>query len=786
MRWPAWRAWAGSVATCAAGAVEHIESTWEAAPKRVPSIDLVDGPLLGNGRLGAVLTWTDEAKDSDAVPSWDWGEEQAGVAFHLGHNAFFAAPTSGISSCGYTDITQGGRKALGGLALRFNVDGASFHVKQLPGNASVELSLDASQAVSMTSFIHADEDLLAVKLRANRPVEARAILWTYAGCDPQSDVSVNRVLPVAANSSSSEVSVSRSTGWKFQDRSHKVERFDMRLQTHGGFDSTKMEHCGGGDSRQLSPRGPCTSGRFTLEAGKEVVLFLHVQRSRLGELSPEPTSQPWAARWRSHKASWEAYWNESYIEMPSSPVSEKFWYMSQYILRASSSGDAAPGLYGPFITTDRPRWMGDLVLNYNAEATYYGAASSNHEAVLEPYIQTILAYVPEGRLLAQRQFPTCSGGIYFPAKILPHGITSADNGDMGQKQAALFAAVPFVQHWRHFRNLTFAKRVHEFLVGVATFWTECALTSGEDGFLHDVEDCFEELCDGSDDDQADPTMVLAFLPHLLEATTEITSLLEEQEHAHLTAWRASASKIAPYARVDPSQGVLENGESEVIADYVGASPDSTWGGLFASWPLGSIGLNSDEMDLELARRSVSNFVRVYPGMRMNNGFVHSFAAAARLNWRPDLLLDMWESFLHSKDGCTMYPNGLVDGCGHTGVENVGGSAFLNELMLQSHEGLLRIFPSLPDGLPGAFKLRAVGGLIVEASRPAGKPVSRVVITVDDGPGRVPATTCKVVSPWNTTSVSVNGIIQQVQDGIVTLSLKPGQRHLLKPLDEFVV
>lgn len=543
-----------------------------------------------------------------------------------------------------------------------------------------------------------------------------------------------------------------------------------------------MERCG---SARGSTRGPCASGGFSVEG--ETLLRLDVSRTRLRGPAPARVDASWREAVASHQAAWSAFWAESSLEMPSSPLSEHFWYTSQYLLRASSAGDAAPGLYGPFVTTDRPRWMGDLVLNYNAEATYYGAASSNHAEVLEPYVKTILDYMPAGRLMAQRQFPDCAGAIHFPGKILPHGVTSADNGDMGQKQAAIFASVPLIQHWQHFRNLTFAKQVHEFLVGVATFWVDCALADGADGFLHDDEDCFEELCDGTDENQRDPTMVLAFLPHLLETTSEITELLEAENsslwgRAEVTAWRAAASKIAPYARVDPVPERLEfSGDSEVIADYVGARPDSTWGGPFATWPLGSIGLGSDDADLALGRRSMDNFVRVYPGMRMSNGFVHSFAAAARLNWRPDRLMQYWEDFLRSDDErCRMYTNGLVDGCGHTGLENVGATAFLNELLLQSHEGVLRLFPALPPGLPGAFRLRAVGGLLVEARRPADGPVQEVSVTVDDAPGLRPLKTCRMVNPWPSCSaIVIDGLLHEVSRGVVTFAVRRGHTHYLE-------
>ena len=40
----------------------------------------------------------------------------------------------------------------------------------------------------------------------------------------------------------------------------------------------------------------------------------------------------------------------------------------------------APGLFGPWVFSDNAAWHGDYTLNYNFEATFYGAYSSNHVA----------------------------------------------------------------------------------------------------------------------------------------------------------------------------------------------------------------------------------------------------------------------------------------------------------------------------------------------------------------------------------------------------------------------
>eukprot|EP00913_Durusdinium_trenchii_P008023 g7523.t1 len=358
--------------------------------------------------------------------------------------------------------------------------------------------------------------------------------------------------------------------------------------------------------------------------------------------------------------------------------------MSQYLLRISSTGYASPGLFGPFVNDDQVGWMGDLTLNYNAEASYYGAASSNHLELFEPYLQTILDYLPSARLMADSQYPgsACAGALYFAGHILPFGVTSSSNGDMGQKQMGLFA-------------------------------------SEQDGLLHDAQDCAEELCSPDGVNQKDPTVVLSMLPAFFRTAGELAALLGHPESQR--RWAAHARRIAAYPTARwRGKDVLRNsaGQGEesgpTLDDEVWALSEGVWGtgGQFASFPLGTVSLSSSATSLEVVRQSLEHFFDIWPGGKQGNSFCSIFAAANRVAWRPAHLFQLWESYLknQSDPDCIMYPNGMVLGCGGTGLENVGATAYVNELLLQSHEGFLRIFPGWNS--TGSFHLRAEGGFEV--------------------------------------------------------------------------
>ena len=69
--------------------VDAIAGRWASQPLHVPTrradqSDAVDGPLLGNGAVGAVL-----------------GGPASNLTWYLGANRFFGGPSGGASHCGY-------------------------------------------------------------------------------------------------------------------------------------------------------------------------------------------------------------------------------------------------------------------------------------------------------------------------------------------------------------------------------------------------------------------------------------------------------------------------------------------------------------------------------------------------------------------------------------------------------------------------------------------------------------------------------------------------------------
>ncbi len=78
-----------------------------------------------------------------------------------------------------------------------------------------------------------------------------------------------------------------------------------------------------------------------------------------------------------------------------------------------------------------------------------------------------------------------------------------------------------------------------------------------------------------------------------------------------------------------------------------------------------------------------------------------------------------------------------------GLETLGHfTAGLQEMLIQSHEGAIRIFPAVPADWEGAFTLLAAGGFLVSSRRDAHQAVDDIdILSQRGGP-------CVVLNPWH--------------------------------------
>ncbi|GAA3415294.1 hypothetical protein GCM10018952_39260 [Streptosporangium vulgare] len=244
--------------------------------------------------------------------------------------------------------------------------------------------------------------------------------------------------------------------------------------------------------------GPTASGAaattvFDLPPGQTVRVVTAVAGGGQNPADPAPAARALAdgqsggsldTLYDAHVEWWKQYWLKSYVDL-NDDVLERFYYGSLYLIGSSSrAGKTAPGLYGVWATTDSPQFSGDMHLNYNWMANFYGVYSSNRTDLALPYYDLVQAYLPEARRRAQQdlrrvkpdyvdaRFPCggVPGGVLFPVGIAPFGATADDNYHQ-QVVNSLFTVSQYIAYYDYTRDRTFlTSKAYPFMKEVAAFF----------------------------------------------------------------------------------------------------------------------------------------------------------------------------------------------------------------------------------------------------------------------------------------------------------------------------
>lgn len=447
---------------------------------------------------------------------------------------------------------------------------------------------------------------------------------------------------------------------------------------------------------------------------------LAAAKTQVADLTPEKIDTLAA----QHRAWWAAFWARSFIEIPDQEI-EKRWYAALYTMASCSrAGKVAPGLWGNWLTTDSPNWQGDFHLNYNFQAPFYIVYGANHADVSLPFYPPLLDWMPQARDFAKERGWK---GVHYPVSIAPWGGRSYDPRlDLGQRSNAAYAALNFIWYWQYTQDREWLKTTgYPYLREVAAFWEDyLKLEPGPDGKPRYV--IYKDAIHEGSGDNMNPILSLGLVKTLfrsmLETSRELGVDADKREK-----WQDIVDRMSRYT-LQERGGKTVFRYSEKGLDWY----DSNTLGIQHIFPAGDIGLDSDPKLLEISRDTVTVLNR----WADYNGFSSFYTAAARIGYDPNVILTK----LRAECDKHSFPNLLLY-YGGGGIESCGGFLAINEMLLQSHEGVIRFFPCWPKDQDARFgTLRARGAFLVSAELKGGV-VSGVKILSEKGRD------CTVLNPW---------------------------------------
>ncbi|MBS1856609.1 MAG: hypothetical protein JST11_14670 [Acidobacteria bacterium] len=494
-----------------------------------------------------------------------------------------------------------------------------------------------------------------------------------------------------------------------------------------------------------------------------------------------------AAELRARSAAeWSRFWSASAVEFADREL-EEIWYRNQYFLACClKPGKVAPGLFGNWSSGKiGTAWHGDYHMNYNTQQVWWGVFSSNHAEQHEPYTRLVENLLPMAEWNARVQFGL--PGLYFPHSAYP--VPSNVNPYPAPPWGYEICETPWTVQslWWQYRytlDEAYLRRVYPILRGAADFVAAFA-RKGEDGRYHIAPTVSPENWGATVDYRLNRDCIidLALTAFLLDAVLEGSRVLgvDAERRSH---WREVRGNLAAYPAGDGAWGRVWLDVADAPLEHVYNVPVT----LAPVFPAEQVGLGSAAETLELARRTART-VRLEGG----NDLVWQPLARARLG-----MLDF--DWFKREVRYSMTPLGVAndrvrqaggrysddtnfDFMMRMGVwtENLSLPAVLNECLLQSYDGTIRLFPNAAGLGHARFRdLRAAGAFLVSASWD-GRTASEVSLKSEKG------ATARLVNPWGAANVEARTAsarsvaVARGPAGTIEFPTKAGETYTLRPV-----
>lgn len=413
---------------------------------------------------------------------------------------------------------------------------------------------------------------------------------------------------------------------------------------------------------------------------------------------------------------WENFFSASKVTLEDKEI-EKFYNSSLYHL-AGCMGNRQfpPGLFGNFITDDFFPWAGDYHMNYNYEAPYYCIFSSNHPELFDGYMAPVNDMSENAEKFAG--FFGCRG-YAFPVSFGPKALDVYSQADckehgvlfLGQKSHAAYACVIPLMHWFATYDKDYAlENYYNFVLNTAAFWEDYLVKEKgryviKNDAAHEIPyyrgKKFRYITHKGQIEAVNAINSLGLVKLLFDGIYDMAKELGLNAEKY-SLWEDIIENLSDFPTF------IKHGKKCFRYSKRGIRwRDDNTVGLQHIYPASQIGLSSDEKLLKIAR----NTYFINDRRLDDNGSNSYLPAGARIGVDPQFLIEG----IHQNIREFAMPNRLFRHHGG-GIEHLTTiPATINEMLMQSHQGVIRLFPCWDKKSSASFtNLRADGAFLVSA------------------------------------------------------------------------
>jgi hypothetical protein len=477
----------------------------------------------------------------------------------------------------------------------------------------------------------------------------------------------------------------------------------------------------------------------------------------------------------NHHDWWKEYWNKSYIDLKEELLVERVYYGALYVFACANKPGQWPAGCNGWPINDEVPWGGDYHWNYNNQAVYYGAFSSNRIELTETYDRT----VNEANIFSLRHAQKLGvpGTVFFVATAPGH-LNEAQT--IGQRTHAIEAALNQINHWYYTFDMEWMKSNYSFLKDVANYWdfdlqkNRESLPNGNYRYVVVNSAPME----GADKDKFNGITGIAFLKRFYKAMIDITNELNAngynigKNEKDIMLWSDFLSHMSDYPKSFAYGRKVFAWSEESLNPLL---TEQDWI-LYPVFPAEQVGMESNRELLNTARNTLIIKPQYY--VEWLNNPTQIFSIAARLAHHPPEILERLK-YYYNDLGVSNFKSG------GSNTENTAIIESVNSMLIQSHEGFIRLFPCWDLPAADFVQLRTVGAFLVNASKKNGVVQP---LTIYSEKGKI----CKILNPWKGSKVIVKDINEQViqtkientySGELACFETKPGMKYRISAIEQ---